>query len=138
MSESENKSLVRAYLEDVWKKHDLDAVDRYLAADYVQHSKHAAPGREGVKVFFQALWGAFTEQSFSIDDVIAEGDKAVWRWTMRARHSGPFLGIPATGRTITATGISIVRIAGGRFVEHWGEQDTAGLMAQLRGAGSST
>ena len=133
MSESDNKALVRGYLEDVWKKHDLDALDRYLAADYVQHSKHAAPGRDGVKVFFRALWAAFTEQSFSIDDVIAEGDKAVWRWTMRARHTGPFLGVPATGKPITATGISIVRITGGRFVEHWGEQDTAGLLEQLRG-----
>jgi predicted ester cyclase len=132
-SESEYKSLVRAYLQDVWVRHDLGAIDRYLAADYVQHSKHAAPGREGVKTFFAALWGAFSEQSFSIDDVIAEGDKVVWRWTMRARHSGPFLGMAATGRTVTATGISIVRIAGGRFVEHWGEQDNAGLMQQLRG-----
>lgn len=133
MSEHENKALVTAYLEDVWKKHDLDALDRYLAADYVQHSKHAAAGREGVKQFFRALWAAFTEQRFSIDDIIAEGDRAVWRWTMRARHSGPFLNMPATGKTITTSGISIVRIAGGRFVEHWGEQDTAGLIEQLRG-----
>jgi steroid delta-isomerase-like uncharacterized protein len=133
MSDSDNKSLVRAYLDDVYVNHDLAAIDRYLAPDYIQHSKHAAPGREGVKAFFTALWQAFTEQTFEVDDVIAEGDKAVWRWTMQARHTGVFYGVPATGKMITATGISIVRIAGGRFVEHWGEQDTAGLMAQLRG-----
>jgi steroid delta-isomerase-like uncharacterized protein len=133
MCEADNKSLVRAYLRDVYVSHDMAAIDRYLAPDYVQHSNHAAPGREGVKAFFTSLWQAFTEQTFSIDDLIAEGDKIVWRWTMHARHTGPFYGIPATGRTITATGISIVRIAAGRFVEHWGEQDTAGLMAQLRG-----
>ena len=133
MSESDNKALVRAYLQDVYVNHDLGAIDRYLAPDYIQHSGHATPGREGVKAFFTGLWQAFTEQRFEVDDVIAEGDKAVWRWTMHARHTGPFYGIAATGKTITATGISIVRIAGGRFVEHWGEQDTAGLMAQLRG-----
>jgi steroid delta-isomerase-like uncharacterized protein len=138
MSESENKALVRGYLEDVWVKHELGALDRYVAEDYVQHSRHATPGREGLKGFFKALWGAFTEQSFSIDDLIAEGDRVVWRWTMRARHAGPFLGVAATGRTITATGISIFRVAGGRFVEHWGEQDTAGLLEQLRGARPST
>ncbi len=134
MSEAENKSLVRAYLEDVWGKRDLGAIDRYLAPDYVQHSGHAAPGRDGVKVFFKGLWAAFSDQTHSIDDVIAEGDKVVWRWTVRARHTGPLYGIAATGKSITATGISIVRIAGGRFVEHWGEQDTAGLIQQLRGS----
>ncbi|HXJ23540.1 MAG TPA: ester cyclase [Polyangia bacterium] len=133
MSGDANKALVRAYVKDVWINHDLDALERYIADDYVQHSKHATPGREGLKAFFKGLWEAFTEQSFSIDDLIAEGDRVVWRWTMRARHSGPFFGIAATGRTITATGISIFRIAGDRFVEHWGEQDTAGLLAQLRG-----
>jgi steroid delta-isomerase-like uncharacterized protein len=138
MSESENKALVRGYLEDVWMKHELEKIDRYVSDDYVQHSKHATPGREGLKVFFKGLWAAFTEQSFSIDDLIAEGDRVVWRWTMRARHTGPFLGIAATGNTVTATGISIFRVAAGRFVEHWGEQDTAGLLAQLRGSGSAT
>ena len=133
VSERENKALVRSYFEDVYVKRDLDAIDRYLAHDYVQHSKHAAPGREGVKTFFRGLWEAFSEAGHTIEDVIAEGDKVVWRWTMRARHTGAFYGIPATGKTITATGISIVRVAGGRFVEHWGEQDTAGLMQQLRG-----
>jgi len=133
MSENENKALVGAYLTDVWVNHELDGIDRYMTADYVQHSTHAAAGRDGLKAFFNGLWAAFTEQNFSIDDVIAEGDKVVWRWTMRARHTGLFYGVGATGKTITATGISIMRVAGGRFVEHWGEQDTAGLMQQLRG-----
>ena len=134
MVESANKDLVTAYLKHVWIDHELDAIDRYMAADYVQHSKHAAAGRDGLKAFFTGLWAAFTEQTFSIDDVIAEGDKVVWRWTMRARHTGPFNGIGATGRTVTTTGISIIRVAGGRFVEHWGEQDTMGLVEQLRGS----
>jgi predicted ester cyclase len=132
MSNTENKALVGAYLDDVWGKHDLDAIDRYITDDYVQHSRHAAPGRDGVKSFFRGLWVAFSEQTYSIDDVIAEGDKVMWRWTVRARHTGPLYGIAATGKAVTVTGISIVRIAGGRFVEHWGEQDTAGLMQQLR------
>ena len=133
MSESENKLLVRAYFDDVWERHDLEAIDRYMAPDYVQHSRHAAQGRDGLKAFFRGLWAAFSEQANSIDDMIAEGDKVVWRWTVRARHSGPFFGLAPTGKPITVTGISIFRVAGGRFVEHWGEQDNAGLMQQLRG-----
>jgi len=133
MSDDENISLLRGYLKGVWTNHQLDALDRYVAPDYVQHSKHAAPGREGLKAFFLGLWAAFSEQSFSIDDVIVKGDKVVWRWTMHARHTGPFLGIAATGKMIAATGISIFRVAGGLFVEHWGEQDTVGLLQQLRG-----
>jgi predicted ester cyclase len=133
LSESENKALVRAYFADVWEKRDLEAIDRYMAPDYVQHSGHAAPGRDGLKAFFRGLWAAFSEQTNALDDIIAEGDKVVWRWTVRARQTGPFFGLAPTGKTITVTGISIFRVAGGRFVEHWGEQDNAGLMQQLRG-----
>jgi predicted SnoaL-like aldol condensation-catalyzing enzyme len=78
MSEGENKALVRAYWEEVYVKRELDAIDRYLAPDYVQHGRHAAaPGREGVKLFFRGLWEAFSEASHSLDDVIAEGGLAV-------------------------------------------------------------
>ena len=79
MGEKDIKDLVRAHLEDVWKNHQLEALDRYIADDHVQHSKHATPGREGLKAFFKGLWAAFSEQSFSIDDLIAEGDRAQLR-----------------------------------------------------------
>jgi steroid delta-isomerase-like uncharacterized protein len=128
---SDAKSIVRAYLRDVWEKRDLGAVDDYIAASYVQHSKHAAPGRDGVKAFFTALWAAFSEPVFEIGDVLADGDRACWRWQMRARHTGPFQNIPATGKSVTVSGISIVRIEDGKFVEHWGEQDMLGLLQQL-------
>jgi predicted ester cyclase len=131
-NKSDTKSIVRAYLRDVWEKRNLGAIDDYIAGSYVQHGKHAPPGREGVKAFFTALWGAFSEPVYEIGDVLADGDRVCWRWEMRARHTGAFQNIPATGKSITVSGISIVRIEDGKFVEHWGEQDMLGLMQQLR------
>jgi predicted ester cyclase len=80
------------------------------------------------------LWGAFSEPVYEIGDVLADGNRACWRWEMRARHTGVFQNISATGKSVTVSGISIVRIEDGKFVEHWGEQDMLGLMQQLRDA----
>ena len=90
------------------------------------------PGREGVKAFFSMVESAFSEVTFTIEDLIAEGDKVVWRWVLRGKHSGAFQGIPATGKEFVLRGISIVRLEAGQFAENWVQQDMAGLMAQLR------
>ena len=66
-----------------------------------------------------------------IDDLIAEGDKVVARTTMRGTHLGSFFGVPPSGKTVEMTGVHIVRIADGRIIEHWGNNDDLGLMRQL-------
>ena len=63
----------------------------------------------------------------TIDDVIAEGEKVVVRWTAVGKHKGELMGIPATDKDVTVTGISIDRFAGGKIVESWGEFDLAGI-----------
>jgi predicted ester cyclase len=68
---------------------------------------------------------------FTIEDVIAEGDKVVARWTSRGTQRGEFFGIPPTNKQGTATGIDMLRIADGKFVEHWLVFDQFGLLQQL-------
>jgi predicted ester cyclase len=63
--------------------------------------------------------------------LIAEGDKVVVRFTWRATHQGEFMGVPATGIMVTMTGIYIHRLAAGKFVEDWAEEDHLGLLQQL-------
>jgi steroid delta-isomerase-like uncharacterized protein len=128
----DHKQLLRRYLEDIWQHRRLDALDDYIAADYVQHGKHAAPGREGLRRFFALLDVAFTNMRYSIDDVIADGDRVCWRFTIHAVHAGEFLGTPASGKHVTMTGISIFRVENGKFVEHWGEQDMLGFLQQVK------
>jgi len=66
-----------------------------------------------------------------VQDLIAEADKVVDRWTQTMPHSGEFKGIPATGKQVTVTGINIVRIADGKIVELWHREDALGLLQQL-------
>ena len=70
----------------------------------------------------------------TLDDLIAEGDQVVTRWTMTGTQRGEFMGIPPTGKPVTVTGISIVRYAGGKQVEAWNEWDGGGLEQRLRAA----
>jgi len=70
---------------------------------------------------------------FAIDDLIAEDDRVVARVTSRARQVGPFMGMPATGRSYEIGEIHIFRLRDGKIVEHWYEMDAMGLMRQLKG-----
>ena len=63
--------------------------------------------------------------------MIAEGGKVVIRQTWSGTHKGEFMGVPATGKRVSIAVIDIIRVADGRFVEHWGQLDMMGMMQQL-------
>jgi predicted ester cyclase len=84
-----------------------------------------------MKQLMPAWYTAFPDGHAALEDLIAEGDKVVWRYTFRGTHQGEFMGVPATGKVVTYTGIIISRIAGGKFVEDWESFDALGLMQQL-------
>ena len=75
--------------------------------------------------------GISDAQNKQIDDLIAEDDRVVGRFTIEATHTGNFLGIPPTGKRIRISGIDIVRIRDGQIVEHWYAEDALGLYRQL-------
>jgi predicted ester cyclase len=74
---------------------------------------------------------AFPDGQYSMDDLIAEGDKVVLRWTFRGTHKGELMGIPATGEQVTMAGISIYHFANGMLAEIWENYDKFGLLQQL-------
>ena len=74
---------------------------------------------------------AFPDLQVTVDDLIAEGDKVVARITAKGTHKGEFMGTPATNKQISMQEIHICRIAGGKIVEHWGLEDSLGMMQQL-------
>ncbi len=130
----ENKALFRRFMEEVANQGNIDAVDELVAPDAVEHEElppGTPPGREGVKHFFALLRNAFPDLRVTIDDQIAEGDKVVSRVTLSGTHKGEFVGIPPTGKTVTFGAIDIIRVAGGKLVEHWGVTDNLGLLQQL-------
>lgn len=133
MSLQENKALVRHVLNELFSHQNLDVVDEYLAPDFVGHDAPPgiSPGRQGVKEFVQARARAFSDSRFTIEDQVAEGDRVVTRWTAHHTHTGEFLGVPATGKEATVTGMMLHRIANGKIQEEWGEYDLFGLFRQI-------
>ena len=132
MSTEENKNIVRRY-QEIYNSNDLDALGQVVAEDLVSPKimPGMQPGLEGGKQVHATTLIGMPDWHTRIDDMIAEGDKVMARITMTGTHTGDFWGIPATGKRVEFTGIYIVRIADGRIVEHWGEEDGVSLLQQL-------
>jgi steroid delta-isomerase-like uncharacterized protein len=133
MSTEANKAIIRRLVEKFWNKGDAQVLDEVFAQNFLDHSGFSEPGsgQEGIKQAISGYRAAFSENTVSLDNLIAEGDKVVWRWTHRGVHSGPVMNIPATGKPINLTGITIDRFAGSQVVERWSQADSMGLMQQL-------
>ncbi len=92
-------------------------------------------GPEGVKAQAAMYKAAFPDVSMTVEDQVAEGDKVVTRWTAKGTHEGELMGVPATGKSISITGITISRIADGMVEEEWTNWDGLGLMEQIGALG---
>ena len=135
MSAQENKDLARRFMDEVWNKGNLNFIDEVTDPNFVSHDP-AGPedmggGVEGKRRFTEMYRNAFPDIQMSVEDVIAEGDKVVTRWTVRATHQGELMSIPPSGNRVEVTGISIDRMEGGKFVETWSTYDALGMMQQL-------
>jgi len=113
-------------------KRNLAAVDEIFAAKYDGHTPGAElNSRESVKQVLTVLFTAFPDLHMTVEDLIAEGDKVVIRFTSMGTHKGDLMGIAPTGKQVKSTGIAIYRIVGGKVVEEWAERDTLGMMQQI-------
>lgn len=128
----ENKATMRRILE-IFNTGNVNLADELIATDAIDHQ--APPGIEqglvGFKQLITMFRAAFSDIHFTIEDIIAEGDKVVARGTMSGTHKGEFMGMAPTNKPFTIQVIDIVRFAGGKAVEHWGNQDDLGMLQQL-------
>ena len=132
MSTEANKVLVRRFFEELWNQGNLVVADELLAPEHLHHFPgEDIHGPDGVKHLISGLRSAFPDFHLSTDDVIAEADQVVMRFTIRGTHQGEGMGLPPTGKRVVYTGIDIFRISGGKIVERWGEVDMLGLLQQL-------
>ena len=132
MALEENKTIVRRY-QDIYNSNKLDNLLEVVSEDLLTPKimPGIPSGIEGAKVAHQIMLAGFPDYQTVIDDLIAEGDKVAARITMSGTNTGSFMGIPSTGKFISFTGMYIARIANGKIVEHWGEEDGVSLLAQL-------
>ncbi len=132
MSIEENKALVRRFDAEVWNGRNPSQVEELFAASHIFRAAGNPPlDREGHRQMIAHFQDAFPDGHNTSEELLAEGDTVVQRWTFRGTHHGAFQGIPPTGKPVTLTGISIWQVESGKIVESWHELDTLGLMHQL-------
>ncbi|HJZ48055.1 MAG TPA: ester cyclase [Roseiflexaceae bacterium] len=133
MAAEENRALIRRFLEELFNQHDVAAIDRYIAADYVDHvvPPGVPPTREGFTQFIRSFLEALPDFHYTIEDMIVDGDRVAVRLTADGTQQGAFNGIPPTGKHATWSEMHIGRIKDGAIVEHWGEIDNMGMLQQL-------
>ena len=130
-----NKTLSLRFFDEVWNEGNLAVVDELILKDHVNSGPGTPPGLtpgfEGTKQLVKMYRNAFPDIHFTIDEQIAEGDKVVTRWTAQGTHQAELVGIPATGKSSTVTGIVVDRFVNGKIAESWGIFDQFGMMQQL-------
>jgi predicted ester cyclase len=137
MSIEENKTLVRRIFEQLDAvKGDVDRLrnapwDEIFAPGFIIHYPTQDMNLDQFIQYNAALLAAFPDSTYTVEDIVAEGDKVAARYIMRGTHEKEFMGIPPTKKHITVKGISIDRFSGGKDIETWDFPDTHGAMQQL-------
>ena len=133
MSEN-NKAIVRRLIEEVWNKGNLSLVDELFAPNYEHHdasSPDFGRGPESEKKRATLYRTAFPDLRVTIEDIIAEGEIVMTRWSCRGTHKGDLSGIAPTGNPFTISGMTVARVANGKLAEGHVNWDALGLMQQL-------
>jgi len=130
-----NVALIHRWFDEVWNNGRLDAIHELMAPKFVgigQSGPEAViRGPQEFQTFVEQLRGAFPDIHVTIEDAFAAGDKVVARWSATMTHRGDHLGLPATGKQVRITGISIGRIVDGKIVEGWDNWDQLGMMREI-------
>jgi len=135
MPHADPKDVVRRFNLDVIERGDRAAFEALMLPSFVNRT--APPGTpDGPEsmwnTFENVLRPALANLRVEIHDQLAEGDRVTTRKTIRGRHAGPLLGVPATGRDVAIDAIDIVRVQDGRYAEHWGVNTLPAVLAALR------
>lgn len=131
----DTKQIVTDFIQDLFTKGDLSAVDRYLDPAFVNHDAPfpgAPEGPEGMRVAAAMFREALPDWHSEVLQLVAEDDIVVENFVATGTHRGELMGVPGTGRTLRLEGINIFRVGeDGRIVERWGRLDQLSLLRQL-------
>lgn len=119
------------YYEEGVNGRDWEVVSELLAPDFTHKGQRLGP--DGQRRSLETLYAAFPDVRVSLDDTVFAGDIVVTRMTWAGIHRGTFMGIPARGRRVSWTAISIIRLSAGQIAETWVNEDTLGLLHQIGG-----
>ena len=130
------KELVRRYREELWNRGDLRIADEIIASNCAYHindpiSSRSGSGPEQAMKEVVTYHAAFPDLHITIEDLFAEGDRAMVRWTFQGTHQGNFCGMAPGRMKISVTGMDMYRVVDGKIQEYWMNWDTMGFMQQL-------
>ena len=136
MPEAENRRLFQKYFDEAANGGNLDLLEEIFAPDYLHHDPanpdpRPVVGPQGVRDHLTSLMGAFPDLKFEVDEMVAEGEDIVVRWTARGTNTGDYFGMPATDRPIEITGMNTWNTRDGQAVEGWVNRDDMLMMQQL-------
>jgi len=133
MVNEQNEQVSRRAIE-AFNTGDDSIVDEVTAENFVNHDPSTpdeASGPEGAKEFIRMYRTAFPDLHIEIHECFSDRDLVCTRWTSTGTNDGEIMGMPATGKSVSVTGLTIDKIQDGKVVESWNEWDNAGLMQQL-------
>ena len=128
-----NKAIIQAFLDDVVNLGRLERANDLVKEDFIELDPLPGQqqGREGLKAVIAMLRSAFHDMHWTVQEMVAEGEKVVTRFSWTGTHRGPFLGIPATGRSVEVKGVVIDRLEDDKMADSRLLMDTMSLMQQL-------
>jgi steroid delta-isomerase-like uncharacterized protein len=118
---------------DALSRGDAAALDKLVAPDIVDHNPipNQTPGIDGFKQWLAAARTSFPDLRGTVNDIVTEGDRLAARVTWEGTHGGQFLGLDATGTSVSFEAFHLVRFVDGRAAEWWGTADLLGVVQQL-------
>ena len=133
MSVEKNKEVTRRTLEEVMNQSKVELIPELFAANYVHRSPggQEIKGHDAWKQTVISAHAAFPDIHYAIDELVAEGDKVVCRYSMTATHRGEYMGIAATGKRVTSKGIFANRFENGKVAETFGVSNPLPFFQQL-------
>jgi len=136
LTPEQNNAIAEKFFESVWSKGDFRVLDTLISPDAIDHSTVGGkPKMEKGSASFRAIVSMFRSAmpdiQLTIDDEVYVGDKVVHRWTLTGTDTGGVMGMPPSGKKLSFTGTTIVRMEDGKIVERWANVDELGLLQQL-------
>jgi steroid delta-isomerase-like uncharacterized protein len=132
----ENAELIQLFYDEMLSEGNLDKLDDLVTDDVVDHEQGfpgQPEGKEGVRFFVETMRGAFSDLKATVGQSLESGDLAAAQVTITGKHTGEFMGEPASDKSFEIECIDMIRVEDGKCAEHWGVTDTMSLMQQIGG-----
>jgi steroid delta-isomerase-like uncharacterized protein len=124
--------VVLGYVEEVWNRHDLDAIDHLVSPDYVNHAATTEEYRHGgARHIWEWILSVFPDHRFDVEHIAADGETVAVLGTMVGTHEGELMGLAPTGKLVAAQQSHWFRVVDGKVTEHRAVRDDVGMMQQL-------